>query len=186
MVVGEEEVDGPEVTGKKKKVYKWSDRSPEDCLVHLVQFTGTLIDRMDERYESSVTDAAHHLQKFLYIPWIYALFEGSNRQGLTGAQRAKVYEYGQIEFTEFFQYVCSLPHIVKACEANPALSFFPALGNSVYDRFKRLIYEVVFHNAGNCRSKWFPPTDALCKHGTILLRFSIERCPCDLDDTCLF
>ena len=58
------------------------DGSPEDCLIDLVQFTGTLIERMDERYESSVTEAAHHLQKFLYIPGIYALLEGSNRQGL--------------------------------------------------------------------------------------------------------
>ena len=75
MVVGEENVDDPEDTGKKKKkVYQWSDRSPEDCLVDLVQFTGTLIERMDERYESSVTEAAHHHQKFLYIPCISICF----------------------------------------------------------------------------------------------------------------
>ena len=134
MVVGEKDApDATRNTKKKAKVYEWIDRSPEDCLDELVRFTGTLIEKMDESFQSSVTEAAHILKQCLYIPGIYTHVQGDNFQGLTGAQRALLHEHGKESFSEFFTYICSLPHIKELSEYEPTLKFLPVLAETVYN-----------------------------------------------------
>ena len=69
MVVGETELPEDEEempllgnnARKKKNIYEWVDRSPQDCLNELVSFCNTLICNMDNRSKACVTDAAHTL-----------------------------------------------------------------------------------------------------------------------------
>ena len=111
MVVGEmDDDDDPSPSGKKKgekkkKVYEWA----EDFLDELVSFTGTLIENMDERFESNVTEAAHILGKCLYLPSIYTHVQ-EDSQKLTATQSALLQEHGKNEFSEFLSYIYSVPH----------------------------------------------------------------------------
>ena len=187
IVVSEKDApDSQKNTKKKKKIYEWKDRSPEECLNELIGFTETLIENMDQRYQSSVTDAAHVLKKCLYIPGIYTHIQGNNSQGLTGAQKALLHEHGKREFKDFYSYICSLPHIMELYLSEPTMNLSPPLAESVYDKFKLLVFEVIFYNIGNCRSTWFPPTNALIKHGDIPAGFSIKMSPYEIDDFCDF
>ena len=192
MVV--EEKDKPDETtrGKKKsKIYEWVDRSPDDCLSEMVCFIETLLENMDQRYASCVTDAAHILGKCLYIPGIYTHLQGTSSQ-LTATQMASPQEHGKNEFHEFFSYVCSLPHIKDLSNTDSSLKFIDVLGQSVHSLFKTTIAEVIWNNLGNCRSVWFPPishllgTGPLVKHGDSLSGFLVKTCPTSFDNFCEF
>ena len=128
--------------GGKRKVYEWTDRSPTNCLEDFVAFIGTLIVNMDERYQSSVTEAAHALRKCLYMPSIYAHVQGDSQQ-LTAGQLALLQEHGKTEFTEFYSYICSLPHIKDLYKTDSSLKFLPVLASTVYSSFKSVVVEVI-------------------------------------------
>ena len=123
---------------------------------------------------------------FVHSIYIYTHIQGSNSQGLTGAQKALLHEHGKKEFIEFYSYICSLPHIMELYRGEPTMNLMPPLAECVYDKFKLLVFEVIFFDIGNCRSTWFPPTNALIKHGGILEDFSIKISPYDIDDFCYF
>ena len=192
MVVDEKDVPAADKSTKgrkKSKVYEWIDRSPDDCLTEMVSFIETLLVNMDQRYTSSVTEAAHILGKCLDIPGIYTHVQGTSQQ-LTATQIASIQEHGKKEFHDFFSYVSSLPHIKDLCKADPSMKFVGVLAPSIHSLFKSTIVEVIWRNLGNCRSVWFPPMSSpvgtVVKHGDSLSAFSVKSCPNDIDDFCLF
>ena len=171
-------------------MYEWTDRSPTNCLEDLVAFIGTLIVNMDERYQSSVTEAAHALRKCLYMPSIYAHVQGDSQQ-LTAGQLALLQEHGKIEFTEFYSYICSLPHIKNHYTTDSSLKFLPVLASTVYSSFKSVVVEVIWTNLGNCRALWFPatksdPAAAVVDHGDLLTGFCVKESIYGIDDYCEF
>ena len=120
IIVDERDIDIPDDSlhvnkrkKKKQKEYDWVDRSPTDCLEDLENFCTILLSNMDSRYKQSVTPAAHTLGACIYIPDIYEKVQGSSSE-LTSEQIASLQEYGQSEFTELFQYICTLSHSCMA------------------------------------------------------------------------
>ena len=145
---------------------------------------------MDERYQSSVTEAAHALRKCLYMPGIYAHVQGDSQQLIAG-QLALLQEHGKTEFTEFYSYICSVPHIKDLYKTDSSLKFLPVLASTVYSSFKSVMVEVIWTNLGNCRVLWFPatksdPAAAVVDHGDLLTGFCVKESIYGNDDYCEF
>ena len=131
-------VNDDESSRTKDKSYTWVDRSPEDCLKEMVLFVNALSLKIDERMKSCVSHAAHDLGKCLYIPKILDSIQGSSGR-LSARKKVELDGLGKTEFHEFFQYVCTLPHIIKVVEKDDDAMFLPQLANEVFWKFKEAV-----------------------------------------------
>ena len=113
-----EEVD--DGTRKKKKVIKWLERTPADCLEELAVLCETIANKMESRYTKSITEAAVILGNCLHLPDICALLQGTADQ-FTAQQRAALEGYGKADFHIFYNYVCTLHHIMQLADEKPEL-----------------------------------------------------------------
>ena len=155
MVVNEAEgID--EVTKKKTKVIEWVDRTPADCLEELASLCETIAEKVESRYTKSVCKAAHVLGGCFHIPDILSLAQGSAVSGFSAHQQAALDAYGKDDFHSFFQYVCSMPHIIQLAENKPELRLLPPLSHRLHQLFKDVAVKVVWENHGDCRKPGSP------------------------------
>ena len=191
MVVGESSLDddlldkqaGKSKKKKKQKTVNWVDRSPDDCLEELVKFCEAMLRNMDERLKQCVSPAAHSLGACLYIPLFLQHMQGESDR-MSAAQKVDLDAQGKLQFREFFEYVCTLPHIKDIVLSDDQVMFLPELASTVYGKFKEAVFCVVWKNLGNLRSSWFPPVNSMSnRHCDLeISSFHIEHCPHELDD----
>nr|XP_039253066.1 uncharacterized protein LOC120330255 [Styela clava] len=140
---------------KSRKTFTWTARSPEDCLIDLKLLCEETINITSKRYKKSVPAAAEILKKCLDVEVIFEELEKCDCV-LYADNLVQLRQLGSSEFSMFFEYVCSLPHIKELSNRERHLLLNPHLAEDVFTKFKIAIHKVIFHDMANCRSDWFP------------------------------
>ena len=139
------EMEEVQISGKnsrRRKVIDWVDRTPDDCLSELLNFSNCLKRNMDSRYEKCVSDAAHTLEQCMYIPDIFVFAQGQTVE-LPAKELASIQTYSRKEFAKFYKYVCSLPQVKSLAESNDQLRFWPVFAPNVHSHFKEVVVDVI-------------------------------------------
>ena len=180
-----EEVQIPGKNLRRKKVIDWVDRTPDDCLCELQNFSNCLKRNMDSRYEKCMADAAHTLGQCMYIPDIFVFAQGQTAE-LPAKELASIQTYGRKEFAKFYKFLCSIPQIKSLAESNDQLKFWSVFAPNIHSHFKEVIVNVIWRNLGGCRQVWFRPIEPTRPHKNELTEFRVEMCSNELHDVCEF
>ena len=169
---------------KKNGFIQWEERFPIDCMNDLAIFCDTIINRMDLRYDQSVTEAAHILGNCLHVPDILSCIQGETER-FTVVQHAALNAYGKQISKRFYKYFCSLRHIHQLSLEEPELNLDHTFSESVHQSYKDLIFNVVWNDFSGCRLMWFPPVKGL--HGSGKLKgFQISTETSEIEETYKF
>ena len=177
-----EEVD--DGTRKKKKVIEWVERTPADCLEELAVLCETIANKMESWYTKSITEAAVILGNCLHLPDVCALLQGTADQ-FTAQQRAALEGYGKADFHIFYNYVCTLRHIMQLADEKPELSLLPELSHLVHRSFKEVVFQIIWKDLGECRGRWFPAVKGIHKQ-SMLNAFEVQHDEFSLEDKYVF
>ncbi|XP_078482773.1 uncharacterized protein LOC144743278 isoform X2 [Ciona intestinalis] len=162
----------------KRKVFEWKMRQPGDCLVDLIHLCEAVHNRLEKRMSKCVPHVSSILAECMYLPDILNLVTGGMHI-LALNQRAELEDYGNTSFKQFFQYVCSLPHVKEFSEKNPSLNLHPTFAHTVFSRYKKTVFRVIWEDFGHCRHNWF----GLDPNASQLLRFdATDRSDFELDE----
>jgi hypothetical protein len=141
-----------EVDGKMVTMDNWEMRVPSDVEKDVKVFMSDLLSSFELRVASSSKPLVDILT-CLDLDNIVKLLCGKRLK--TGKIKLELGEgelekYGVENFTNFFTYVCSQPHIqcLKDAEGNEESLFDPALANTVFHKFKQGLRRFLWKSDG--------------------------------------
>ncbi len=121
--------------GKKHVTYTWDARTPQDCILDLVDFSQSLQVSLNARFARAVSDAVKHLYQIFDLEKVlkhFCNFDGAK------------------EFKSLFEVVCNLPHVRALADANDTLQLFPHRSDIIFNRLKVTLEKMVWFGLGSC------------------------------------
>lgn len=115
LVVDKHEQDQNTKTGKKKKLYTWAARTPEDCLEDMITLSSELKDALEDRFDRMVPKEVKTLAVIFDLEVLFEKFSkftmDKGKLFISREDREDWETFGRVEFKEFYTYVCALLHV---------------------------------------------------------------------------
>ena len=153
LVVSSETI---EVDGKMETVDNWEMRDPPDVQEDVKVFMSDL-----SSFEMRVANSSKPLVHILTCPDLDTIMtlcgERLNEKVRLKLGEGALESYGIDNFTKFFSYVCSQPHVqdLSKAEGNEESLLDPALANTVYHKFKQGLRQFLWKAEGDHLIAWF-------------------------------
>jgi hypothetical protein len=128
--------------GKKHVTYTWHARTPQDCILDLVDFSQSLQVSLNARFARAVSEAVKHLYQIFDLE--KALKHFCNFKVVNGKL------VGAEEFKSLFEVVCNLPRVRALADANDTLQLFSHRSDTIFSRLKVTLEKMVWFGLGSC------------------------------------
>ena len=140
--------------GKKHVTYTWDARTPQDCILDLVDFSQSLQVSLNARFARAVSEAVKHLYQIFDLEKALKHFCNfkvvNGKLVANGEDRIKWEVDGAKEFKSLFEVVCNLPRVRALADANDTLQLFSHRSDTIFSRLKVTLEKMVWFGLGSC------------------------------------
>ena len=160
--------------GKRATTYTWDARSPYDCITDLIVLCKSLRVGLEGQYNNIVPSSVKKLGKVFDVEEIVRqLCKFKVEDGkliLAREDRIEWETSGSNEFHEFYQHVCSLPHVHALADANHDMDLLPTDSHAVLKKFKNTLQKIFWMGLGSCVEELF-----VDRQGEVVVEFKNSR-----------
>ena len=125
-------------------IQNWRCREQDDCLHDLKKFKEGLVESVNERFHSSVTELEHILVSIDIDKIIEHLCGKRSKHGIISIDKNALEQFGSEDFREFFAYVCSQKHVEQLTE-NEDLMLQAGLSHVIHWRLKVALKDYIWN-----------------------------------------
>lgn len=160
--------------GKRATTYTWDARSPYDCITDLIVLCKNLRVGLEGRHNNIVPNSVKKLGKVFDVEEIVrqlCKFKVENGKLILAREDRIEWETsGSNELHEFYQHVCSLPHVQALADANHDMDLLPTDSHAVLKRFKNTLQNIFWMGLGSCVEELF-----VDRQGEVVVEFRNSR-----------